>query len=570
MVKMLADLVIMNGRVITVDKNFSIKQAVAVKNGIIMAVGNNQDVKVFTGRDTNILDIKGKLVLPGINDSHTHTALYAGTRPPLTLDVGYPTVKSIKDIQKAVAEKAKTVKPGEWIRGVGWDEGFLEECLKDRSRHPTRWDLDPVSHDHPVCLGDFSVHSLWVNSKALGLAGITEDTPVPPGGEIVKDPSTGEITGVIRELAAQGMVMKVIPPWTKAQKKEAILAAIKELNSLGITSLTEAALGPGGIGYQGGLLDAECISIYNDLCNENKLNARMNILYLFGEYGACSYKDFQQFVPNIGIHSGFGNEWLKIGGIKIFADGTPPNKTAWMSEEYIGGGTGNLVIPGATDKERCDELGKMIRFAHHHGFQVGAHAVGDRAIEACIDSFVKAEEEEPKGLRHYVIHGDFITDKDVQRAAQYHIGFCAQPAIKWTISDYMENLVGEERSARQWPLRILMDAGVHVSGSSDAPVTYPNWKQGVQSAILRESKATGKVSGPEQRITREEAIRMYTIEGAWQDHMEKRKGSIEVGKLADFCILDKDIMTVEPHSIKDIRTLATIVGGHIVYDTGLL
>jgi predicted amidohydrolase YtcJ len=570
MAQMLADLIIINGKVITVDKSFSIRQAVAVKDGKIVAIGKDEEVKALIGKNTKVLDIHGKPVLPGINDSHTHTALYAGTRPPLTLDVGYPTVKSIKDIQKSVAEKAKTIKPGEWIRGVGWDEGFLEECLKDSSRHPTRWDLDPVSHDHPVCLGDFSVHSLWVNSKALELAGITEDTPVPPGGEIVKDPHTGKITGVIRELAAQGMVMKVIPLWTKAQKKEAMLTAIKELNSLGITSLTEAALGPGGIGYQGGLMDAECISIYNDLCNENKLNVRVNILYLFGEYGACSYRDFQQIVPNIGIHSGFGNEWLKIGGIKVFADGTPPNKTAWMSEEYIGGGMGNLVIPGTTDKERCDELEKMIRFAHHHGFQVGAHAVGDRAIEACIDSFIKAEEEEPKGLRHYIIHGDFITDKDIQHAAQYNIGFCAQSAIKWTISDYMDNLVGEKRSARQWPLRILIDAGVHVSGSSDAPVTYPDWKQGIQSAILRESKATGKVSGPEQRITREEAIRMYTIEGAWQDHMEKRKGSIEVGKLADFCILDKDIMTVEPHSIKDVRTLATIVGGHIVYDAGLL
>src|SRR5208283_4316042 len=135
---------------------------------------------------------------------------------------------------EAVARKVKTLEPGEWVRGIGWDEGFLEECVSDRERHPTRWDLDPVSPDNPVCLGDFSVHSLWVNSKALELAGITEKTPVPSGGEIVKDSKTGLVTGIVREFAAQGLVMKVVPHWTKAQKRQAILGAVAELNSLGI------------------------------------------------------------------------------------------------------------------------------------------------------------------------------------------------------------------------------------------------------------------------------------------------------------------------------------------------
>jgi hypothetical protein len=564
-----ADLIIVNGKIITVDSKFSIAQAVAIKGDRIVAVGTNEEVKTLTGKKTTILDLKEKTVLPGINDAHTHAALYGGTRPPLALDVSYPTVKSIKDIVKAIAEKVKISKPGEWIRGVGWDEGFLEECTRDKSRHPTRWDLDPVSPHNPVCLGEYTVHSLWVNSKALELAGITKDTPVPPGGEIVRDPGTGDITGMIRELAAQGLIMKVVPPGTKAQKRQAILSAIKEFNMLGITSITEAALGPGGTGYQGGLMDAECISIYNDLYNEGKLNTRVNIFYLFGEYGACSFKDLQQIVPHIGVHSGFGNEWLKIGGIKIFADGIPTTKTAWMSEEYIGGGTGSLVLPGSTDKERYDELINMICYAHKNGFQVGAHAIGDKAIEASIDGFIKAEKEEPKGMRHYIIHGDFISEKYARLAAEYNIGIAAQPAIKWTLADFMADIVGDKREAWQWPLRTLIDAGVHVSGSSDAPVTYPNWKQGVQSAVLRESKATGRVSGPEQCITREEAIRMFTIEGAWQDHMEHIKGSIEVGKLADLCILDEDILTVEPHKIKDIRNLMTIIGGKIVYDAGI-
>jgi len=564
-----ADLVLINGKVITGDILFSIKQAVAIKGDRIMAVGTNEEVKTLASKKTKILDIKGKTVLPGINDAHIHAALYGGTKPPLALDVSYPTVKSISDIVKAVDEKVKTVKPGEWIRGVGWDTGYLRECLEDLSRYPTRWDLDTVAPNNPVYLSDFSLHELWVNSKALELAGITKDTPLPSGGEIVRDPGTGDITGIIRELAAQGLIMKVVPPWTKDQKRQAILSAIKELNSLGITSITEGALGLGGAGQQGGLIDAECISIYNDLYNQGKLDIRVNIFYLFGEYGACSLKDLQQIVPHIGVHTGFGNEWLKIGGIKIFADGIPTNKTAWMSEEYIGGGTGSLVLPGSTDKERYDELVNMICYAHKNGFQVGVHAIGDKAIEASIDGFIKAEREELKGMRHYIIHGDFISEKYARLAAEYNIGVAAQPAIKWTLADFMVDIVGDSKAAWQWPLRTLIDAGTHVSGSSDAPVTYPDWKQGVQSAVLRESKATGRVSGPEQCITREEAIRMFTIEGAWQDQMEHIKGSIEVSKLADLCILDEDILTVEPHEIKDIRNLMTIIGGRIVYDAGI-
>ncbi len=565
-----ADLVLINGKIVTVDQRFSLAQAVAIKGDRIMAVGQDNEVEPFIGKGTRVVDLQGKSVLPGINDSHTHTALWGGTRPPLALDLAYPTVHSIKDCVEAVAGKVKTLKPGEWVRGIGWDEGFLEECTSDRERHPTRWDLDSVSPDNPVCLGDFSVHSLWINSKALELAGITEKTPVPPGGEIVKDSKTGLVTGIVREFAAQGLVMKVVPHWTRAQKRQAILGAVAELNSLGITSITEGALGSGGTGYQGGLLDAECISVYNDLYNEGALNIRVSILYLFGEYGANSLKDFQQILPQIGIHSGFGNEWLKIGGIKIFADGIPPTKTAWVSEEYVGGGFGSLVLPGATEEERIAELHKMIRYAHDNGFQVGVHVTGDRAAQATIDGFIKAEKEKPKGLRHYFLHSDFVSAEYAKRAADNGIGCSVQPGLPWTVADFMVDIVGEKRVTRQWPYRTLLDAGIHLSAGSDLPCTYPSWLQGIQSAVLRESKATGTVRSPKERITREEAIRMYTWEGAWQDHMEHLKGSIEAGKLADLCILDRDILTVDAHKIGEIRNLATIVGGKIVHNAGLL
>jgi predicted amidohydrolase YtcJ len=564
----IADLVLINGNIITVDSIFSIARAIAIKCKHIVKVGTNEGVKSLIGKKTRLIDLKGKTVLPGINDSHMHAALFAGTRPPLVLDVGYPSVKSINDIENLVAERVKSAIPGEWIRGAGLDEGYLTKCQSDPSRHLDKKDLDRVSPVNPIYLVSISLHKLVANSMALDIAKITRDTEVASGSEIVKDTESGEPTGLFIDLPAEGLIMKVVPPWTKEQKKRAILSMMTELNSRGITSITEGGLGPGGTAFQGGLLDAECISVYNDLYSEGKLTLRVNILYLFGNYGACSLLDFKQIVPKIGIHSGFGNAWLKIGGIKVFADGIPNSKTAWMHDDFPDGGNGSLMIPGKNDTERYNELIDMIGFAHQYGFQVGIHAIGGKAIECCIDGFIKAQSTGHMNLRHYIIHGDFVSDKDIKRMARNNIGICVQPIIKCASSDVMDRLVGLKLSERQFPLRALIDSGVHTSASSDAPVVFPDWLNGIQSAVLRESKS-GTVRGPKQCITVKDAIKMFTIEGAWQDHMEHVKGSIEPGKLADLCILDQDVLAVDLHNIKQIRNLATIIGGKFVYNVGI-
>ena len=564
--ELFADLALVNGKVVTVDSHFSLVQAIAIKDNKIVAVGTNEKIKKFTGKHTEVRDLKGKAVLPGINDSHLHAVDYGGSRPPFVLDVGYPGIKSIRDIARAVGEKAKTLKPGEWVRGSGWDEGYLEECLKDPGRHPTRWDLDEASPRNPVCLIAYTGHEVWANSLALEMAAVTADTPLPLGGEIVKGPANGEVSGILRESPAMDMVMKLVPRWDKAYKRQSILTMMRELNTRGITSITDASLGPGG-GDGGGLMDSECISVYNDLSNEGQLSLRVSILYLLGQYGGCSFADFQQFIPQIGIHSGFGNNLLRLAGIKIFADGTPFAKTAWMYDDYPDGGNGSLVLPGKDDKERAEELKRMILYAHKYGFQLGIHTVGSQATGLCIESFIQAEREEPKGLRHYIIHGDFISDRDIDLAARHSIGLNAQPVLKWVFSESIDRAVGEELSARQWPLRKIIDAGVHVSAGSDAPVTAPDWLQGIQYAVRRVSRS-GTVRGLEHRITVAEAIRLFTMGGAWQDHAEHIKGSLEAGKLADLCILDRDILNVAPEDIKDIRNLMTIVDGKVVYDTG--
>jgi len=532
--------------VITVDSNFSVKRAVAIKGNRIAAVGTDEEIMALVGKDTKTIDLKGKTVLPGINDAHIHAAWFGGTMVSGDLDLG--AITSISEIARLVADKVKTAKPGRWIAGHSWKSMILEELINEPGRLPTRWDLDRVSPDNPVCLQDFSGHNLWVNSRALELAGINKDTPLPSGGEIVRDRETGEPAGMLKELPAIGLVSRVIPPLTKDQKRAAIVAAIDELNSLGITSITDGALGPGG----GDLMDVECIGIYNDLYNEGRLTTRLNILLLFGEYGALSFKDLQEGIQNVGVYAVPGNEWLRFAGVKIFADGLP-GRTAWVYEEYPGGGHGSLVIPGETDEEKYNELINMIVYAHKYGYQLGIHACGDRAIDACVDGFLKALNDELRNARHYIIHGVGITDACTEIAVKNNIGLSIQPCL-WKLR---AKIVSSEPSATSgWPDRVqrLIRQGVNVTASSDAPVTYPNWVEGVSSLVT--------VAG----VSRQDAIRAYTMNAAWQNHMESMVGSIEIGKLADLCILDKDILTVDDADIDSITNVITIVGGKVVFE----
>jgi predicted amidohydrolase YtcJ len=565
--RMLADLIIINGKVITVDSKFSIAQAVAVKDGKIVAAGKNDEIKALAGKRTKILNLKGKTMLPGINDTHCHISDWALSRPPLMLDIRFPTVKSIADIVKMVADKAGTLKPGEWILGEGWDEGYLEECLADPNRKPTKEDLDKVTPHNPVVLTEYSGHRAWVNSQAFEMAGITRDTPNPVGGEIKKDPGTGELTGLLYEKASMAL-RAVIPPWKPQQRKEALLGAMAELNSLGITSFTDAGV------------DREKWASYNDTCNEffndGKWTCRVNMMLMLAGFGKSNLEGIKEALKYVGCRYNFGNEWLKVGGAKIVGDGIPPLKTAWMWQPYLDGTYGGLTVDGNSMEEQEENLREMIRIIHRNRLQVGIHSCGERTIDVCTDQYMKCIEEDPWDARHYIIHSDFSRPETIKKIGEfgkrtgYELCLNVQSPIKWTISDFMATVVGPQRAAYHWPLRTMLDNGIRVANSSDAPVIYPDWKQGVQGAILRESKATGQVSGPDQRITLAEAIATYTINGAWLDHKENFKGSIEEDKLADFCVLDEDILTVDPHSIKDIRTVMTIVGGKVVYDAGAL
>jgi predicted amidohydrolase YtcJ len=565
---MTAELVFINGNIITVDQDFSIQEAVAIAAGKIVAVGTTDAINAHVGAATRVIDLDGKTLLPGINEPHLHAPFFGATRPPLALDLTPQSVRSIEDMKALLAEKVKTSKPGEWIRGYGWDQGALAECQQDPQRLPRKWDLDAVAPDNPVAFTDFSAHNLLVNSKLLEIAGITKATPDPASGKMERDPQTGEPTGIFVELGAQSLVTPSIPLLTREEKKLALKTALEHFSRNGVTSFTDAAIGPGGEKAAYGVMSAEFVDIYKELLDSGQLTARATILLLLGDYGALTLADLQRHMEAFEIPGGIDTTWLNLPGVKIFADGIPPSMTAWMNADYVGGGRGSLVIPGETDEAKCASLKSMINYVHSKGRQIGVHATGDAAIDATVDAFAEAAEQYGNDdLRHYVVHGDFISRQKAETLARYGFGLAMQPSIKAMIADFAPAFLGPERAAYQMPMAMAMDAGVVVTSSSDAPVTYPNWRKGIQAAVQRKGTISGNVSGADQCISVEQAIRTYTINGAWQDKMEHLKGSIETGKLADMCIIDQDIINVDPDTIGDIKVLMTVVGGKIVYDT---
>ncbi|MFI9237226.1 amidohydrolase [Streptomyces sp. NPDC053079] len=559
-----ADLVFVGGSVLTVDSRFTTASALAVTDGLISAVGERAEVMAHAGPGTRVVDLKGGTLLPGINDAHLHGCALGLIRPPLSVDVAHPAVRSIADVAEAVGKAAARTPAGEWITGHGWDAGYLAECVADPSRLPTRQDLDAVSPDHPVLLYSATGHSTWVNSAALARSGVDRDTPVPPGAVIVTDVA-GEPTGLLQE-GAQDLVHRALPALSPQVRAEAIRATLRTLARLGITSYTEPGLGPGGDALMRGALAHSTLDVYRRLLADGELTARVSVLLLPSGMTSTA-EDFVQALAAMDEPPSADPRRLHIIGVKLFADGIPVNKTAWMHEPYVGGGCGSLCVGGDTDEERVAQIAEMIRYTHAAGYQAGVHVTGDRAIDTVVDAFAAADAAHPRpDARHYVIHGDFLTARSMRTLARHGFGVNMNPTIKWTVADLEEEFVGPQRAAYEWPYRDAIDAGVTVTSGSDAPVTLPDWRQGVSTMMLRESKAGGRVSGPDQRIRLAEAIRTYTVDAAWQDFAEEWKGSLEVGKVADLCVLGGDLLTADPHDIPGMPVVFTAVGGDIVHD----
>ncbi|MEA2178143.1 MAG: hypothetical protein QOG77_1440 [Solirubrobacteraceae bacterium] len=556
-----ADLIVVGARVHTGAAEARDAEGVAVRGGRIAAVGTASELRALAGPRTEVLDLAGATLLAGMNDAHIHLGQWGASRPPLALDVSPRVVTSIADIAGLVREAAAGQAPGTWIRGYGWDLGFLAECVADPRRRLTKADLDAVAPDHPVILSDFSLHAIWVNSKALEIAGVTAATPTPTGGDISRD-ARGEPEGLLSEFAAMGLVQQHVPELTREERRTAIRAATEELHKLGTTSITDPALGPGG----GGMLGTETLRAYEDLARDGELGLRVSALLLFGVDGTVTPDHMREGLEGFEVDAPEGSR-LRVAGIKIFGDGIPPLHTAWLSRPYADiPSRGSLVIPGADDAARVAELHELVRLAHEAGHQVGIHATGDAAIDATVDAFAAAVARHPRAdTRHYVIHADLTYAATLRTMGEHRFGASSQPSIKTAAAHLSALLLGEERASYQWPYRSMIDAGVPLVFSSDAPVVWPDWRQGVAAAVLRTSAANGIVYGPEERITVQEAIAAYTTGGAWQDFAEDEKGTIEVGKVADLCVLGGDPFTADPAEIPEMPILATVLDGEPVH-----
>ena len=518
------DLILTNGKVLTVDEQFSIHNTVVVNDGLIVATGEAELASRY--QSDNILDLGGKVLMPGFNDSHTHIR----GRPQRYIELG--NVTSIAEIQDLIRTKIDEIGEQEWIIGYGWSEDELDE-----GRRPLRYDLDDAAPNNPVILTRAGGHSAVSNSLALQLADVTLETPQPAGG-VIERGDDGELNGVIRE--RQGIVSRLVPDATYDELIASLEINLNALLGMGITSITDASKPP-----------SEFV-----MWEELYENAELPL--------PRSQVQFQWFDVN-GINEvkarvGDGSDFLKVGPIKVFADGGFTGPAAYTLEPYRNQGEyrGYLDMPE-------EELVAHLNEIHDAGWQMGIHAIGDAAIVLVVNTLADALERNPReDHRHYLNHFSMRPpDLTMELMAEHGIHITQQPNFTYTLEGrYVENLDGW-RLQHNNPLRSPMDHGITVAISSDILPIGP--MVGIYAATTRKGM-TGTVYGPDEIISREEAIRAYTATGAFLNREEGLKGSLEPGKFADMVVLSADILTVPEEQIMDIEVEQTYLHGELVYN----
>jgi len=526
-----ATLALFGGHVVTAGATVPPASAIALAGNRILAVGSDSDVRRFVGPRTEIIDLRGRTVTPGFNDAHCHPiALGLSLRE---VDARTPPNRSIAEIVTRIAERAATQPPGTWIVAHGYDQAQLIE-----RRHPTREDLDRATSQHPVLLIRACGHIGVANSLALERAGIGPGTPDPPGGTIDRS-ADGMPTGVLREAALQ-LVRAALPEPTV----DDLVAALEEAGTLflrfGVTSVQEA-----------GIRRAEEFLAYQRLARDRRLPVRSTLMILIDP--------LLEPCRALGLRTGFGDSWLRIGPAKLFLDGSIGGRTARMSEPYLDRDTLGLWM------DDPEVMKRKIVEAHCAGFQCCAHAIGDAAIELLLDAFEEALRVQPRpDHRHRIEHCSILRPDLIDRIAR--LGAVPIPGTTF-LHDfravYLSGL-GLERLRYAYALRTFLDRGIVAAASSDTPVCSPNALLGIQTMVTRKD-ADGQVTWPEECITLEEAIRVYTVNGAYASFSEHEKGTIEPGKLADLAVLEADLRTVPPDALGQVRVDYTIVDGRIAY-----
>lgn len=536
------DLVLVNGKIATMDPSDTVAEAVAVRHDRIVKVGSTADIKRLVGRRTRVIDLKGKTVLPGFIDSHEH-CITKGMQADW-VNCGSPPIGFISDIVKALAEKAAEKNEGEWVVGNWFDDSKLKE-----RRFPTRRDLDRASMKHPIYLGRAGGHNGVANSLALKIAGISKSTPQPQGGRIEKDAS-GEPTGRLDELAAMNLVKGKIPA---PSAEEVVRIMVKnwpkiedELLSWGLTTIHEAHIkAPEALAYQ-------------ELLRGGRLRIRVGLM-LDGMAPYLGYATSD--LSRQGLLTGFGwGDHLKVIGVKLGVDGAMGSHTAALHKPYENEPE-NMGIVRVTQEELTDETVRC----HLAGLRVCMHAIGDRAIDMALDAFEEALKRRPwNDHRHRIEHAGYVEAPQLDRMKRLGVSVSASIGFCYPVGTGHLEAMGSERMNGYYPMRSFKEHGIVAGGNSDG--YGANWAiTGIHGCVTRKTME-GKVLDTGQALSRMDAIRVYTVNGAFLEGSEGEKGSIEPGKLADMVVLDRDILSVDPDDIVNTRAQMTIVGGAIVYE----
>lgn len=529
-------LALIHGNVITMDDTRPRAQAVLAIGDRIFRVGSDEEIEGLIDGETEVMDLEGRTLIPGFIDCHAHPIGYGQSL--MSVNCGTPPLRSIGEMVESIREEAAERAEGEWIVGNGYDDFKLSE-----RRHPSRWDLDSAAPNNPVIVNRLCGHISVVNTTALKLAGITVDTADPDGGRIDRDPETGEPTGVLRG-SARDPIWKVIPLPGPEQLRRAVNLAARDFLSRGVTSVSDA-----------GVEDGLSVRAYRAAIDEDGARTRVNLMMSAGLLGELA---------KLGLSTGFGDERLRIGAIKIVADGSSSGRTAALSEPYLDtpGNTGIMYLSQ-------EELDKEVLAAHRAGFQVGVHAIGDRAISAVLDSYEAALKELPKSdHRLRIEHCGICTPSIISRIRRLGVVPVPQPIFLYGEGESYRAGLGEDRVKWAYPLKSFLEGGIVTPMSSDCPATSGaeliSPLLGICVAVTRRTDA-GRDLGPGQRIGVGDALRCYTLNSAYATFEEGAKGSIEAGKLADFAVLSDDPLSVEAEKIKDIGVEMTVVGGEVAY-----
>jgi len=531
-----ADTVLVNGKILTVDPDNSVVEAVAIKGSRILATGSTSDVMGLAGEGTEIMDLRGKTVLPGIIDSHTHPC-GAAVRI-YEIDCRSPPVTSISEILDMVAARAAKTEQGKWIRGTNYND----IKLRDR-RHITRWELDEAALDNPVFISKETGHLYVVNSMALDQAGIKKETPDPPGGKIDRT-EDGEATGLLYETAGE-LVTALIPPYSVEEIKEGMRRVWDQFAEWGVTTTHDA-------GAHG-----DAVRAYQQLLAEGVRKVRTLLMMSVRKTEGT---DILSSLTSLGIESGYGDDWLKFMSLKIMGDGSGSGGSAAV---YTPQHRGMKDLGLMTTSE--GEIRELTVRAHNAGIRVSIHSIGDRGIDAALDAIEEAQRQRPlNDVRHRIEHNSCCTPRQLRRIQRLGVTPSSSIGYMYGIGDdYVENF-GPERVRWLHPHRTMLEMGIVAAGNSDFPVTsYSPFVQ-IYEAVVRKTRSGQHVS-PEESISVMDAIRLYTWNGAYLGKEEDIKGSIEPGKMADMVVIDRDILTVPHEEIKDIKALTTIVDGKIVY-----